>query len=279
MKAALVFLAGIAAGVVLMLGGMGWNRFGVCPESPGGFQDVRIGEILRSLKSIQAELGTLILDLETPSHRILRLPVSRSWRISHFNVVVAQLPPSLSPPSGPVQSVLSGNATVPEPDALAEKSSPQPQVRQAAAPPRPAPADNLDPQKLYAQALRDYEQGEFARSRELFGQFTRRFHAHPLKPNALYWTGETWYAQHHYEEASRSFAEVVRLYPRHSKSPDALLKLAYAAMRQGRIEQARAYLDRLEAGYPGAPAARLGRKARANLDRRSETAVQVVARG
>lgn len=310
MRSGLIFFAGICVGVLLVLGGMYLGQGlqfhqVIAPTSIFSQQE------LAELRALHAHLSVLLKAADQPVYSIRR-PIVRSVRLARTNLVVA-----LPEPASARLKLTQVNQ--PSPDLLALKIKPgtfAPQAPKAehpkqtitapvlatkalpvpmATPPknkttsvRPVQAktkkttvvkQSFSPDQLYAQALKDYQQGRHLQSREQFTRFFREFPKHKLVPNALYWTGETWYAQGNYFEAHQTFAQVRGRFPNHAKSADALLKMAYCQSRLGNRQQARIYLDQLEVSYPKSEAWRLGRQARSQLQGTLERALRVVLHG
>ena len=309
MKPAWIFVTGMLAGILLTSGaGMLFRH----PSHSGGAFSLPVG-IPVGLQEFGRDAADLLRALHEPAPVVMRRPVTRNLRMVKSGVVLTRSLPSptqqahssVSPPevnadvpaapiepvatvapaeSGPSTGPATGPAAVAPPAGKAgtgavaktEVAERAPSPAKAAAK-RGAPAPG--PDEAYALALRDYEDGRHVQARERFAAFIQAFPRHRLVANALYWTGETWYAQGRYVQAAEAFARVQREHPSHAKSPDALLKLAYAALRQGDANKARSYLDQLDARYPQSPASRLGRQARARLQGSNETGTLVAGRG
>ena len=79
-------------------------------------------------------------------------------------------------------------------------------------------------------------------------------------PNAFYWLGELYLAQTESERARQNFVQVVRLYPDHQKVPGALYKLGVLYHGLGDDQQAKTYLDKVQAEFPQSSAAKLASK-------------------
>ena len=207
------------------------------------------------------------LAADAPGDALSAAPAHEVVPVTSDESVPAAGPAAVAPPAGPAGTSAVAKAGVAEGAFSPTKAETK----------RSVPAQG--PDEAYARALRDYEGGRHAQARERFAAFIQAFPQHRLVANALYWTGETWYAQSRYAQAAEAFARVQREHPGHAKSPDALLKLAYAALRQGDAIKARSYLDQLDARYPNSPASRLGRQARARLQGSNETGTLVAGRG
>jgi tol-pal system protein YbgF len=304
MKPAWIFVTGMLAGILLTSGaGILFRDPG---HSGGSVPSLLPAGLPAGLLELGRDAADLLRGMREPAPAVLRRPVTGSLRMVKSGVVLTQSLPSPTQQANSSAPAQQGSADVPvAPVAPAAPTESVPSAGPAAVAPPAGPAGTpvvakagvaertpspakakakrgpsaQGPDEAYARALRDYEGGRHAQGRERFAAFIQAFPQHRLVPNALYWTGETWYAQGRYDRAAEAFARVQREHPRHAKSADALLKLAYAALRQGDANKARSYLNELDARYPHSPASRLGRQARARLQGSIETGMLVAGRG
>jgi tol-pal system protein YbgF len=109
---------------------------------------------------------------------------------------------------------------------------------------------------LYNLARQRLDQGQPAKSRELFQEFLGRFPKDELAPNAQYWLGETYYAEKKWNDAIVEFQKVLKDYKGSDKIPDALLKIGMSFQAQGDCQNAILFYEEVLQAHKTAPAAK-----------------------
>ena len=109
---------------------------------------------------------------------------------------------------------------------------------------------------LYNLARQRLDQGQPARSRELFQDFLTRFPKDELAANAQYWLGEAYYAEKKWNDAIVEFQKVLKDYKGSDKVPDALLKIGMSFQAQGDCQNALLFFDEVMQAHKTAPAAK-----------------------
>lgn len=285
----LPFLAGFLAGLLTILAVFTWTLPSALPRDaapltrlkaahadPGGDIGVSPAE-RRQTGSTRAVASILRQRVTSIVLRECILPTAPPARVDASEADSALQPespdsePAASAPAEPM-----ANATILTPSPATPDTNQGPAASTVSA---SAGRTERSEAALYARALKAYESGRHALSRQEFAVFMRTFPRSSLMPNALYWTGETWYAQQRFDKAAQAFAQVSNRYPRHAKSPDALLKQAYSALRSGDSVLARRLLDSLDARYPGSRASLLGRRSLHGMLNHGHAGPLVTARG
>lgn len=107
-----------------------------------------------------------------------------------------------------------------------------------------------DPEVLYGEAYKLYENGSFVQSREKFKEYLRLFPNTDKSDNAQFWIGECYYSQKRYEEAILEYEKVIRGYPKGNKIPGALLKQGLAFYELGDKTSSGLLLEKVIKDYP-----------------------------
>lgn len=302
MKAGLAFLAGVITGLILAVSGVApCGDNGLSLDAAGRFvRDVGTSGVVAeqepcwrvrrpvSMRTLQAtsdaarrdEAGSAVAVMPSAAESVALSLVDNASALSVSTVAEANASAVTNLADHDVTNASAIPAIVPVPTVVPVKlSSSAPKSQAVPLRDKSPSVVRGTPEGLYAQALAAFNARRYAESRNLLTRFMEQHGGHALMPNAIYWTGENCYAQGQYDEAGKAFNRVLDLYPRHHKSADALLKLACTAEQQGRIEQARVYLRRLQAAYPDSEAARLGLRVMNRLQGRLDATGRVAARG
>ncbi len=109
---------------------------------------------------------------------------------------------------------------------------------------------------LYNLARQRLDQGQPAKSRELFQDFLTRYPKDELAANAQYWLGETYYAEKKWNDAIVEFQKVLKDYKGSDKVPDALLKIGMSFQAQGDCQNALLFFEEVTTAHKGTPAAK-----------------------
>jgi tol-pal system protein YbgF len=112
---------------------------------------------------------------------------------------------------------------------------------------------------LYNLARQRLDQGQPARSRELFQDFLNRYPKDELAANAQYWLGETYYAEKKWNDAIVEFQKVLKEHKGSEKVPDALVKIGMSFQAQGDCQNALLFFDEVGQAHKAAPAAKTAR--------------------
>jgi tol-pal system protein YbgF len=113
---------------------------------------------------------------------------------------------------------------------------------------------------LYNLARQRLDQGQPAKSRELFQEFLGRFPKDELAPNAQYWLGETYYAEKKWNDAIVEFQKVLKEYKGSDKVPDALLKIGMCFQAQGDCDNAKLFYEEVMQAHKSSPLAKTARE-------------------
>jgi tol-pal system protein YbgF len=97
---------------------------------------------------------------------------------------------------------------------------------------------NVEPKKLYEQALSALKDNKLDESELKFSQFLSTYPKDALAENAQYWLGEVYYKKQDFAKAAVAFNEGYSKYPEGSKGPDCLLKLGLSMKALGKNEEA-----------------------------------------
>jgi tol-pal system protein YbgF len=146
------------------------------------------------------------------------------------------------PQTGNIDREILGRLRQEKPISQAESAS-----RKAAAPSAAAGAD-----KLYNDAFKKLQEGEYAGAERGFRAFLQSNPKHVLAGNAQYWLGDTYYARRDYQNAMTAFAEGDKVYKASPKGPDNLLKLGLTLAALGRKPDACAVFAKFNQDYPRA---------------------------
>lgn len=159
--------------------------------------------------------------------------------------------------SGPPQRMT--QSTAPPAPADTRQGAIQSVAPAVVAPPSPSPAvslpDSAAANRLYEQALADYQRGNYEAAVVLFKQFMRQSPKSSQAGNAQYLIGEALYAKKQYEAAIVAFDEVVQKYFQDPKVATAMLKEGYAFAELKDTRNARFFLQQVQKRYPNSPEA------------------------
>ena len=116
-----------------------------------------------------------------------------------------------------------------------------------------AQADALpkDKRALYDMAKKAYDDKDYARARELFKIFLKRFPDDAvLSDNAMFWTAESFFQQGTFDKAILSYQKVINKYPKSDKLDAALYKIGRAFESLGLKEDAMLFYQDLVSKFP-----------------------------
>lgn len=134
----------------------------------------------------------------------------------------------------------------------------------AAAPPAPAVAPGVSPQRMYDTARADYMAGQYQLAIQGFEAYIMAFPRSELADDSQYHIGQAYYADGKLAEAVAAYEQVLINYPEGNTVPDASYKRGVALDGLGETERARQALELVVKNYPTSPAAALAQQA---LDR------------
>lgn len=97
---------------------------------------------------------------------------------------------------------------------------------------------DVEPKKLYEQALADLKENKLDDSELKFSQFLNTYPKDTLAENAQYWLGEVYYKKQDFAKSAVAFKEGYSKYPEGTKGPDCLLKLGLSMKALGKKEEA-----------------------------------------
>lgn len=114
------------------------------------------------------------------------------------------------------------------------------------------------PDQMYDVSLQQYRRGSLATARLGFREFLRVFPTHERAPDAWFYVAET-FAADTPDSAVAVYEALVKAYPNSPRTPSALYKLGLLAEQRTDRAAARAYYQRVVAGYPRSDEANLAR--------------------
>jgi tol-pal system protein YbgF len=124
----------------------------------------------------------------------------------------------------------------------------------------PAAANEPSPDQLMEMGLQQLRRGSPATARTAFGEFLRRYPAHPRAGDAYFFTGEAWSADQRTDSAAAAYHQVVQRFPASGHVAAAFYKLGLIAAAAGRSDDARTQFNRLVAAFPLSEEAALARE-------------------
>lgn len=126
-----------------------------------------------------------------------------------------------------------------------------------------APAD--EPTTFYNAALSQYNRGAYGTARSGFEDFLANYPEHELAPDAQYFLAETYAAEEAYGRALEEFSEVWERWSDHPRAASALYRSGVMEVERGRLDDGRAFFERVLAGYPNSAEAPLAEDQLARL--------------
>lgn len=124
--------------------------------------------------------------------------------------------------------------------------------------PGAAPSANMaaaaggNPDQLYNDGFKMFQDGDYAGAEKNFKAFVQRYPQHTLAANAQYWLAESYSARGDFQNAAIAFAEGYKVYKNSPKGPDNLLRLGVTLSRLGKKQEACAMFARFNQDYPKA---------------------------
>ena len=103
----------------------------------------------------------------------------------------------------------------------------------------------------YKQAMTLVRNKQFVEAQQAFDEFAQNYPGDELVANAWYWSGEVALVHGQHDLALTQFKKVIDQYPEHGKTPDASYKYAVTLHKQGRIDEARQWLQKVINSYAG----------------------------
>jgi len=114
--------------------------------------------------------------------------------------------------------------------------------------------------KLYLDAKRSYDEGEYETSRILFVKFLKNYPKSDNADNAQFWIAEIFYKDKWYEKAILEYQKVIEGYPTGDKLPNALLKQGMAFLMLNDKSNAKLIFSELTKKFPDSKEAEIARK-------------------
>lgn len=115
----------------------------------------------------------------------------------------------------------------------------------ATAPPAPEDKD-----KLFDEAYKRYQQGQFEEARRLFRTFTTRHGRDERADNAQYWIGQAYYEERKYAAAIAEFKKVLDNFPRGDATDGAMYGMALSFVELKYCTEGEAYLSDMIKRFP-----------------------------
>jgi tol-pal system protein YbgF len=114
--------------------------------------------------------------------------------------------------------------------------------------------------KAYDRAFDLLKEGRYDEAAQAFEQFLQKHPDGPYADNAQYWLGESHYVTREFEGALEAFREVVVQYPDSAKVPDARIKIGYSLYELGRLDKAKAMLQKVREAHANSAVSGLAEK-------------------
>jgi tol-pal system protein YbgF len=115
----------------------------------------------------------------------------------------------------------------------------------ATAPPAPEDKD-----KLFDEAYKRYQAGQFEEARRLFRTFTTRYGRDDRADNAQYWLGQAYYEERKYAAAIAEFKKVLDNFPRGDATDAAMFGMALSFIELKYCTEGEAYLQDMLKRFP-----------------------------
>jgi len=116
----------------------------------------------------------------------------------------------------------------------------------ATAPPAPEDKD-----KLFDEAYKRYQAGQFEEARRLFRTFTTRYGRDDRADNAQYWIGQSYFEERKHAAAIAEFKKVLDNFPRGDATDAAMFGMAHAFIELKYCTEGEAYLQDMLKRFPG----------------------------
>lgn len=129
------------------------------------------------------------------------------------------------------------------------------EVKPAAAPAEPVPADPAAEMRDYETALTLFKSAKYKDALAAFLGFIKSYGNSNLLANAHYWAASAHFQLREYAKAAELFAKVSSTWPNDTRAPDAMLGQANSQQEAGETKAARKTLDQLVERYPVSSAA------------------------
>lgn len=113
-------------------------------------------------------------------------------------------------------------------------------------------------EQMFDPSLQQFRRGSLATARLGFREFLRIYPTHERAPDAWYYIGES-FASESPDSAAAVYESLVKAYPNSPRAPSALYKLGLLAEQRNDRPGARAFYQRVVAGYPRSDEANLAR--------------------
>lgn len=109
---------------------------------------------------------------------------------------------------------------------------------------------DINPQKLYDDAITDFKEKRFRDSISKLERLIKDFPEHILIPSAYFYLGESYYLEKNFEEAILTYENFLKKYPENENTRKVMLKQAYAFIELGDKKTAKIILERLIERFP-----------------------------
>jgi tol-pal system protein YbgF len=126
-----------------------------------------------------------------------------------------------------------------------------------------APA--VSAEKLFSDAVRDYQGGNFAMAGPEFTAYIQQYPNTPQAAEAQYYLGDIFYQQKQYDQAAEAFDQVLERYPEGPRTPDAQYKKGMSLLNQGKRDAAAREFRGVISKFPDSTAASAAKEALRNL--------------
>lgn len=108
----------------------------------------------------------------------------------------------------------------------------------------------INPQKLYEDAITDYKEKRYADAINKLEKFIKDYPQHILISDAQFYLAESYYSDKRYEDAILAYETFIKKYPENENTKKALLKQAYSFIEIGDKRTAKVLLERLIEKFP-----------------------------
>ena len=109
---------------------------------------------------------------------------------------------------------------------------------------------DINPQKLYENAIADFKEKRYADAINKFEKFIKDYPQHILISDAHFYVAEAYFNDKKYEDPILAYETFLKKYPENENTRKAMLKQAYAFIEIGDKKTAKVILERLIERFP-----------------------------
>lgn len=206
-------------------------------------------------KTFDQKIQNLHQELQRESKRLQTIQeenIKRAEELSSSGVVPSGVTPPGTTPPGVMPSEEGAQKEVKSSGLPALSSSPSERTSAV------EPISGED--KVYNDAHKTFEDGNFPMAREKFQTFLSLYPTSDLADNAQFWIGESFYKQGNYEQSILEYEKVIQNYSKADKVAPALLKQGLAFYSLGRVKEAGILFEQVIRKAPQSDQAKIAKK-------------------